>query len=62
VTLVTSFEPVYNGKLVPNVINLLLFKLQLNLTAYINTLCGHGAEILFLKSGGTYSYHCALKG
>jgi hypothetical protein len=28
----------------------------------INTLCGQNAELLNVKPGGTYSYHCALKG
>jgi hypothetical protein len=28
----------------------------------INTLCGQNAELLFVKVGGTYSYHYTLKG
>jgi hypothetical protein len=27
----------------------------------INTLCGQNAELLNVKVGGTYSYHCAFK-
>jgi hypothetical protein len=33
-----------------------------NHTKRINTLCGQNVELLNLKTGGTYSYHCALKG
>jgi phosphosulfolactate phosphohydrolase-like enzyme len=28
----------------------------------INILCGHNAEILIIKAGGKYSYHCVLNG
>jgi lipoate-protein ligase B len=28
----------------------------------INTLCGKHAELLDVKAGGTYTYHCVLKG
>jgi hypothetical protein len=27
----------------------------------INTLCGQNAEVLVIKAGDTYSYHCVLK-
>jgi hypothetical protein len=33
-----------------------------NHTKLINALCGQNSELLFIKSGGTYSYHKALKG
>jgi uracil DNA glycosylase len=33
-----------------------------NHTKHINTTWGQNAELLNVKSGGTYSYHCALKG
>jgi hypothetical protein len=29
---------------------------------HINTVCGQNVELLNVKSGGTYSYHWALKG
>jgi hypothetical protein len=29
---------------------------------HTNTHCGQNAELLGFKAGGTYSYHCALKG
>jgi hypothetical protein len=29
---------------------------------HINTRCGKNAEFFNVKAGGTYSYHCALKG
>jgi hypothetical protein len=32
-----------------------------NHTKPINTFCGHSAELLNVKVGGTSSYHCALK-
>ena len=28
-------------------------------TKHINTLCGQNGELLTVKPGGTYSYHCA---
>jgi hypothetical protein len=31
-------------------------------TKPINTLCGQNAELVNVKTGGTYSYHWALKG
>ena len=31
-------------------------------TKNINTLCGQNVELLNVKTGGTYSYHWALKG
>jgi hypothetical protein len=30
-------------------------------TKPINTFCGQSAEVLIVKTGGTYSYHWALK-
>jgi hypothetical protein len=33
-----------------------------NHTKHINTLCGQNAELLIIKSGGTYSYHWAVMG
>jgi hypothetical protein len=27
---------------------------------YINTMCGQNAALFNVKSGGAYSYHCAL--
>jgi hypothetical protein len=33
-----------------------------NHTQHINTLCGQNEEFLNVKAGGTYSYHCGLKG
>jgi hypothetical protein len=33
-----------------------------NHTKPINILCGQNANILNVKTGGAYSYHCALKG
>jgi hypothetical protein len=33
-----------------------------NHTKPINTLCGQNVELLFIKAGGTYSYHWVLKG
>jgi hypothetical protein len=29
---------------------------------HINALCGQNAELLDIKAGGTYNYHCAFKG
>jgi hypothetical protein len=31
-------------------------------TKRTNTICGQIAELLIVKSHGTYTYHCALKG
>jgi hypothetical protein len=33
-----------------------------NHTQHINTLCGQNAEFWYVKAGGAYSYHAALKG
>jgi hypothetical protein len=33
-----------------------------NHTKPINALCGHNAELLIVKAGGTYSYHWAVNG
>jgi hypothetical protein len=33
-----------------------------NYMKYINTHYGQSAELLIVKTGGTYSYHWALKG
>jgi hypothetical protein len=30
-------------------------------TKHINTLCGQNVRFLFVKPGGTYSYHWAVK-
>jgi hypothetical protein len=29
---------------------------------HTNTVCGQNAELLIVKVGGTYSYHCDFKG
>jgi hypothetical protein len=33
-----------------------------NHTKPVNPLCGQKAELLIVKTGGTYSYHWALRG
>jgi hypothetical protein len=33
-----------------------------NHTEHTNTLCGQNVEFEYVKAGGTYSNHCALKG
>jgi hypothetical protein len=32
-----------------------------NHTKHTNTLCGQNTELLSVKEGGVYSYHCASK-
>jgi lipoate-protein ligase B len=33
-----------------------------NHTEHTDTLCGQNVEFLYVKAGGKYTYHCALKG
>jgi hypothetical protein len=33
-----------------------------NRTEHTDTLCGHNAEFLYVKAGGTYSNHWTLEG
>jgi lipoate-protein ligase B len=33
-----------------------------NHTKHMNTICEQNAELSNVQAGGTYSYHCALKG